>query len=185
VQQNPEVFTFTVYRESYVKRGTDWIPDALRKVALPHHMILPEQPAIPGQKTVPFWLDLWTPATAKPGRVRVEALLQVGDRWIVYPMEVRVNAAVAVPVKWSLGPVPPVSEPADASASGPWKSYACGSPETGPAAPLSVRQLIRRNALQDVTLARARGGLVPHDWCKPAERTGPEWYLGFRNALLK
>jgi hypothetical protein len=168
IQQNPEQLKPTVYKEMFAHG----IPDVLEPVGLPVMILLPESDSPKGQTTEVFWLDLWVPPETPVGRMRCDALLNVGAEWIVAPMEVRIVHAVVRKVHAPSGRYPPVSARADA--------FACKSGQERAAA-LSIRRFIRRDAAQDQALAG-------HSLCDHAERPrelGPEWYLRARDALLK
>jgi hypothetical protein len=152
IQQNPENrFRPTVYREQYARAGKEWIPDGLQRVTTPCFLILPDSATgVRGQTTQSYWLDLWVPPNAPVERVRVQALAKIGERWLVYPLEIRVMAArLATPAAGSIkspARAQPLLEPAAAA-----YSYAlCGGPPA--AASLSVRRLLQRNAARDLTL---------------------------------
>ncbi|MBM3774215.1 MAG: hypothetical protein FJW37_03545 [Acidobacteria bacterium] len=180
LQQNPgNAFGITVYRESHVKVGDSWIPDRLRKIKLPYLILLPDG-EIPGETTATFWLDLWTPAGAPTGRVRVEALIQAGGRWVVYPLEARVASTTAPALRSPAGLAPGIAERSDAPVFAAW----CGAAEEHGEA-LTARQLVRRNALQDVALARQRNEVIPPAWCSGPKPAGAEWYLPVRDRLIR
>ncbi len=175
VQQNPEFFEVKVYKERYTQIGSEWVPDKLEPVAMPVPLTLPDpQAPVPGQKVLTLWLDLWVPEKTPAGRMRVQADLKVGDRWIIYPMEVRVMEAVVPKVEWRPGRVARITARVDASL--------CARNSGNPAPPDTIRQLIRRNALQDLALARSLGTSAVV--CQPP---GPnaEWYLRPRDQLLR
>src|SRR5437870_9495826 len=80
-----------------------------------------------------LWMDLWVARDAPVRRVKIEPQLNVGNDWIVYPMEVRVVDAT-VP-----DPLPNATV----------RSFLCGGkPEPAPAPALRVR-----NLQQDASLA--------------------------------
>jgi hypothetical protein len=175
VQQNPEFFEIKVYRERYTRIGETWVPDRLEPVTIPASVALPDpNEPIPGQKTLSFWLDFRVPEKTPAGRMRTQAVLKAGEQWIVYPMEVRVMEATVPKVDWHPARVARITARADASL--------CAG-NTGEEAPAeTVRQMIRRNAVQDAALARSLG--VPAGAC---EAPGPdaEWYLHVRDKLLQ
>jgi hypothetical protein len=203
VQSNPEqAFQITLYKELFTKSGADWIPDALEQVTLPALGSLPYLPApIPDQTTVTYWMDLWAPADSVVQRVRVEVLLKIGEGWVLYPMEVRVLPIVVPNIDWTRRSLPPMDARSDAPAAGPLRSYLCNGKESGNDRSLNVRQLIRRNALQDSALAKSietkygRPALVKEifevtgkNWCRSPltpEQLGPEWYLKVRDLLYQ
>lgn len=167
-QQNPERLKPAVYRELF-RHG---IPDTLEPVSLPQLVLLPQEAEVKGQTTVVFWLDLWVPAETPVGRMRCDVLLGAGSEWFVAPMEVRIMPAVAHKPRPVTGRFPPVTARSDA--------FACTS--GAEAAPeFNIRRFIRRDALQDETLA---GQSLCRHAQRPAE-LGPEWYLRARDAVLR
>jgi len=206
VQTNPpDVFQISLYQELYVKTGAGWIPDALEPAKVPAFGTLPYLPSpIPKQNTLSYWLDLWVPANTPVQRVRLEVLMKVGRGWVMYPMEVRVLAAVAPSVPDHHAALPPATARADASVVGPFRSFLCNARETGRSERLSTRGLIHRNALQDMALAQSldaanqgdvravilgRIGLTGRSrWCKSQFAAGEletEWFLRLRDLIYR
>ena len=188
VQQNPELFEVTAYKEVFVKTAQGWIPDRLEPVKLPHLILLPDpERPIAKQTTVVVWLDVRVPARAPVGRMRFQTLLKSGDRWLVSPMEVRVMEPAVVGIRNGRGPLPPVTAPADAALRRVLRTRLCNVPALGRAEQgLTVRALIRRNALQDLAIA----GLSQYDLRTPvcgggAEAAGAEWWLPVRRVLYR
>ena len=80
---------------------------------------------------------------------------------------------------------------------GPLRAYLCGEPEEGRDDELSLRHFIRRNAAEDVALARQKNagatllrGLAtePVSFCTAESLKsdyGPEWLLRGRDALYR
>ena len=190
-QQNPDQLKVTLYKERFVKTAGGWMPDALEKIAKsPATVLLPEfDSPIPGQNTVVYWLDIWVPPTVPTGRMRFEVLLKSGDLWTVYPMEFRIMQATVPPSFGKPGPVPAVTARADAALLGLLRRRLCGAPASGRPAPLTLRDLLRRNAMQDLALAAdlkqafAHAGIDPASICESAPP--PEWWLKVRYALLQ
>jgi hypothetical protein len=186
IQQNPEIFEPTVYRELFVETPRGWIPDALQLVKLPHLMTLPDAGGPPGQTTQVFWIDLWIPPETPVQRVRVEAVIAVGDRWLQHPLEVRVMQATVGKHAWSERAVPPVTERIDSAAMGPLAGFLKNIPEARVAQPgITVRQLIRRDVLQDLTLANPSDKPAIEKLMQEAPSRGPEWYLRVRDMLYR
>ncbi len=205
--QNPEgALKLTVYKERHVRRGNAWVPDVLERALLPYESAAQLPGAgIPDQATTTFLLDLFVPPEARVGRMRLEAQLNVGERWVIYPLEVRIMPAVVPKYPRTAEALAPVEAPADQSAAAPWRAYLCGSGERGSGGELTVRKLIRRNAQQDVALARslearlgrdavaaqvarAAGASDARAWCEASPAPGPlgaEWYLRVRDFLLR
>ena len=206
VQTNPaNVFEISLYEELYVKTSEGWIPDALEPTKLPAFGTLPYLPLpIPGQNTVSYWLDVWVPKETPVQRVRIEVLLKIGQGWVMYPMEARVTPAVVPSVEADSAALPPATSRADASVLSPFRNFICGGHESRREERLSVRQLIHRNAVQDIALARSleaakRGDLRSEilkrlglgeraAWCKAptsAGDLGTEWFLRLRDLLYR
>lgn len=209
IAQNPENTAQAVlYREIYTKVGETWIPDRVEPVRLPYTgtVALPDRP-IPGQTVQSFWLDVNVPAKAPPVRFRLEVQLNMGDAWVISPLEVRVQQASYPALGEMKSGVAPIDAPADATADAVLHEYLCAAPVPGKSEnEVTVRQMIRRNAVQDVALARslepsrtrqilqqsivwAAGftNLTPAAWCKAWKRpegAGAEWYLKVRGYLL-
>lgn len=182
IAQNPEnTFEATAYREVH----DGGVPDRLEPVNLP----IEATAKTPVQV---YWLDLWAPLQTPQTRIRVEAQLHVDGHWSIFPMEVRVMKVTVPPAESGAAVLPGLTDPADSSAHGPWKAAICGARET-PAfdSPPTIRSLIRRNALQDVALARGLGSLSGDwraIWCgEKIDRgeDGPEWYLALRRRLYR
>ncbi|MCS6951978.1 MAG: hypothetical protein RMK57_00980 [Bryobacterales bacterium] len=205
VGQNPEgAFGVSLYKQRYARRDRTWIPEELEPVQLPFAGTLPER-HIPQQTAQAFWLDLWIPARATPGRVRVEVQMHVNGRWLIYPMEVRVmSATVFSPPKVlpfeALG-----LRPADLPARRALIEYVCGARPSLQGTPSTVGAFLYRNARQDLALARLlESGSSPNafltqilrvtgassvaSWCAAPSfpENSPEWYLrAVRDFLLR
>jgi hypothetical protein len=182
-----------LYKEHFAKTGGGWIPDALSEVhRLPDFGAMPDPDEdIPGQNTRVYLLDVWIPPGAEPGRFRLEAQLKVGT-WIVRPMEVRVIPALVPDGAGGREPgrtvaLPRVEEGADAAAAVVLKDYIAArgrgfSPT--PVQTLTVRDIIRRNAMQDVALAGSPEALEKLRKSLPSRKTlGAEWYLRIRDLV--
>jgi hypothetical protein len=143
---------------------------------------------IPGQNTRVYLLDVWIPPEAKPGRFRLEAQLKVGY-WIVRPMEVRVIPARIPDGSGGQEPgrkitLPRVEEGADAAAAAVLNDYISGAFSPTTAEPLTVREIIRRNAIQDMALAGSPEALEKLRKGLPSRKTlGAEWYLRIRDLV--
>ena len=156
---------------------------------------------VPGQTVVVVWLDLWVAADAPVRRTRFELQLHAGGQWIVYPMELRIVAPVVPAAHGPLEALAPVEAPAARIAAGPLRAYVCGAVRGGEEGPLTVRGLIRRNARQDMALARSLGRATLPDeilealgaasrekWCQAPSgppQLGAEWYLRVRDFLYR
>lgn len=206
--QNPEgTLQITVYKEVYAKRGAAWIPDGLERLSISKDGLVSDPgPRLPGQTTLLYWLDLWVPPATPVERVRLEAQLNVGDSWVIYAMEIRVEEPVLPAVVGPADTLGPVDAPADASARGPLRGYLCGTFKSEAQGPLTIRRLVRRNARQDMALARlieSKAGrnvltagllrlLAPgaelKAWCEAPlfpQDQGAEWYLRVRDFLYR
>ena len=187
IAQNPDgVVAATLYQEEYVKQGDEWVPDKAKPVALPVAATLGE-----GQKTQSYLLDVWVPESAPVGRFRLEVQVNANDRWLIYPLEVRVSQAM-VPAKATTAAAP--------------RDYVCGPPATPRPSPDLTRAagFVGRNIAQDLMLARVRESAEPRDqiigallraggWNSTAEFCGSqipaprgvEWWLRARDYLLQ
>jgi hypothetical protein len=188
IQTNPiNACRVALYKEQFTQTAAGWIPDALVPITrLPHFGAMPDLAAmIPGQTTRAYLLDVWVPPDARPPGFRLEVLLKTAD-WIVWPMEVRV-LTVAVPSvsDGTARPLPPIERSADTAARAPVEDYLAGRSESLRIGPDTVRAVIRRNAAQDMALARQ----VDRDELKKlwqaAHPAGAEWYLRIRDWIYK
>jgi hypothetical protein len=211
IGENPEsIVQVTLYREIPVKTGAKWIPDKLDRVALPAtgYVPLPNSGA-PETSVLTYWMDLWVPAHAPVRRIRVEAQLNVGSDWIIYPLEVRIMSALVPPPSAGTGTLPPLLATSAEAAFGVLQGYLCGKNDKLVQEASTVRELIRRNAGQDVALARrlepalgkeaVETSLAPllgapdaKTWCTarasaPAttDKYDPETYLKIRDYLIR
>jgi hypothetical protein len=118
-------------------------------------------------------------------------LIKVGT-WIVAPMEVRImQATVPSPPKITHAPLPELDEPADSAALHALTAHFIGTTEWSGDTVLTVRDVLRRNAQQDMLLAHSRRS--PLLWFRTADHfanrwgvfpTGAEWYLRIRDLLI-
>lgn len=189
--QNPERLQLKLYREHADASGT---MELLEPVKLSVNATAGRTPDI-------YLLEVFVPANAAAGRVRVEAQLNDGYHWVIYPLEARVFAGIVPAFPATGARFPAVTESSAETARRAFREYACG--ETPAAAPVvrGVRASIRRNALQDVALARMleqKMGREPllaklteragGNLCGPApieSPFGPEWYLRIRDFLFR
>lgn len=206
VVTNPEkVFQITVYKEMYTRHGGTWIPDLLLEVSTPYTSHLPDRyHGLANQTAESFLVDVWTPRETPPGRMKIDAQLNVDGRWVIYPMEVRVSDAVIPDAPLRPGRLPPLEARSDAAVLGPVRDYLCGASETDGDGLLTVRRLIRRNAMEAMAGARAleaergkeevargflRGlGIDRAGFCALERITsplGPEWFLRGRDYLYR
>jgi hypothetical protein len=187
-----------LYKEHFVATLAGWIPDPLVEIErLPDFGVMPDpDEKIEGQNTRLYLLDLWIPPDADVARFRVEVQLKVGI-WTVVPMEVRVLEAripeiVRGPDVARFPTLPPVEGAADASAMQVLADYFTGTRPQLFGRPATLREIIRRNAEQDVALA---GSLDPRvggadalmrrflGLCFAPRILGAETYLRIRDFL--
>jgi hypothetical protein len=179
-----------LYKEHFVKTRAGWIPDTLAGVhRLPDFGAMPDPDEdIPGQNTRVYLLDVWIPPEANPGRFRLEAQLKVGY-WIVRPMEVRVTTALVPNGSTGREPgqaaaLPRIEEGADAAAAAVLNNYISGGFSPTRVQPLTVRDIIRRNAIQDMALAGSPEALEKRRKGLPSRKIlGAEWYLRIRDLV--
>lgn len=181
-----------IYREHYRRCGDDYCPDYLTEQKSGSFGAMPESVhEIPNQNTRCYLLDIYVPPDIPPRRVRIEALLKIGI-WMVAPMEVRVIAA-SVPDTNTLprkGDVADLEAPASATAQRQLLRFVNGEPPEMPPAILSVRDVIQRNAAEDMLLARSLGVKGPElKWLAwtpfTFPQTGAEWYLRVRDFIYR
>jgi hypothetical protein len=193
-----------LYKERFTRTKNGWVPDALSEIRrLPDFGVVPDpDEQVPEQTARLYLLDVWIPPDAEVGRFRLEVQLKVGY-FIVRPLEIRVTPARVPgnsktpgnPKTVETASLPGIEEPADASAAGPLAAYIAGKPEMPEAHPPTVRGMIRRNAVQDMSIAATldRGVAGPeairkrrgewHAKAGPPESLGAEWYLRIRDSL--
>jgi hypothetical protein len=199
-----------LYKERFTKTKDGWAPDALSEVhRLPDFGVVPDpDEQVPEQTARLYLLDVWIPPDAEVGRFRLEVQLKVGY-FVVRPLEIRVTPARVPgnsktagnprtpgnPKTAETASLPGIEEPADASTAGPVADYIAGKPEMPEAHSLTVRGMIRRNAIQDMSIAATldRGVAGPDairkrrdEWqakAGPPESLGAEWYLRIRDSL--
>ncbi len=206
--QNPEkAVDATVYRQIYLNKDRHWIPDALEKIQLYDTGAFPQvAPQVPGQTTMTFWVDLWVRPDAPVRRTRLEFQLKAGEDWTIYPLELRIQAPLVAEPQGRLELLPPIEAPASEAAAAVLRAYVCGAGPDGGEGGLTIRRMIRRNARQDMALARSlepayrHAGLVANlldsfgggsdtgSWCKKGTaraELGAEWYLRVRDYIYK
>jgi hypothetical protein len=148
---------------------------------------------IEGQTTRLYLLDLWIPPDADVDRFRLEVQVKVAD-WIIRPMEVRVLPArvpdIPAAPQGAAPVLPPVEAGADRATIAAIADHLAGVPPRALGKPATLREVIRRNAVQDMALGRTLQpwgagpeGLVRNVatlWLFP-RILGSEWYLRVRD----
>jgi hypothetical protein len=183
-----------LYKEHFVKTRDGFAPDTLTELhRLPDFGAVPDpDDRIEGQTTRLYLLDLWVPPGAPVARFRVEVQVKMGT-WTVRPMEVRVTP-LRVPELPAAADTPTalVDAPADATVLQAMGEYFAGATPAPPRELRTVRDVIRRNAAQDMALAPSLG---PAELMRRAlalfdanvrfvpRLLGAEWYLRIRDAL--
>jgi hypothetical protein len=197
----PDILQIKLYREYFSPCGDDYCPDWLAEQNTPAFGAIPEfrqdlaRPAMDRQTTRCYLLDIWAPPGTPPRRVRVEALLKTGA-WLVAPLEVRI---VAPMVPEPGGPqifaenIASVDEPSSATAEIQLLRYLARLPVQWPTQTLRVRDIIQRNAAEDMLLARSLEvnekpfpylNLISW-WPSVYPDPGAEWYLKVRDFLYR
>ncbi len=189
----PDILELKLYREHFVPCGSSYCPDWLTPVNSPSFGAIPESIfEMRGQNTRCYLLDIRAPSDTPPRRVRVEALLKVGT-WLVAPMEVRI-VAPTVPDQpmIQIENQAPVEASSSATAQIQLLRYLNGLPPETPGRILTVRDIIQRNAAEDMLLARSFGKplafpemnlLSLQPFALP--ELGAEWYLRIRDFLYR
>lgn len=191
----------SLYRERFTQTANGWIPDRLTELhQLPDFGTMPDpEDNVPGQTTRAYLLDIWIPPDATPGRFRLEVQLKVAE-WIIRPLEIRVEEPTvpAVPAVPALSEarrvepsLPPIDSPADASAVAALRSSIHGETLPPSPPPANVRGFLRRNALQDLSLAadpvtvqRRALELLKMNSMFSTRPLGAEWWLRVRDFLI-
>ncbi len=159
--QNPEnAVRVTAYREVYARSGAEWIPDGLELIPVPFESKIGGGD-VSDQTAQSFWVDVFVRRDMPVRRMKIEVQVYMDGTWIRYPMEARiVRAALGNAVVPGVSGVGDLAQPSATSAIAGWVEALCGSGETKTSAePLTIRNLIARNAAQDVRFA---AGMVPH-----------------------
>jgi hypothetical protein len=201
VATNPlDACRVALYKEHFVKTSQGWVPDTLVEVnRLPDFGTMPDpDDGIEGQNTRLYLLELWAPPNAEVARFRLEVQLKVAD-WTVRPMELRVMEARVPDIAAATRPtvLPSIEQGADAAALDAVREYLAGVPLRTDPHPLTLRGIIRRNAVQDMALAGSLGreiagkdaidrrviGLLRTNYWFPPRLFGAEWYLRLRDFL--
>lgn len=191
-QSPSEIVQIKIYREHFVPCGEDFCPDWLTEQHLPSFGAMPESIyRLPGQTTRCYLLDIWIPPDVPPRRVRVEALLKVGY-WLVAPMEVRVIAPTVPSTKGLpvVEDIAPLEARSSDTAQRQLLRYVNGLPPELPPGIIRVRDILQRNAAEDMLVARTSGfggpqlnTLAWYPFVFP--QTGGEWYLRARDLIYR
>ncbi len=200
---NPgKIIETNLYKEEFTRVGDQWFPDELTSVRRPAFGSMPDAAAgIPGQTTRCYLLDIWVPPDAPVQRVRVEVLLKIGV-WYVAPMEVRIVDAQVPRHSETPGTfdphLPAIDEPSDLPALDCLANYLLGGAQTWNGGNTNIREVIRRDAEQDMAIARlharvpqplwslAEDGILQSWMRTPAFNwSGAEWYLRVRDWIYR
>lgn len=195
---NPEdAIKPTLYLEKHLANGE---PSELEEVKK-----LPFNGKIPESGALNFLLDMWVNGDATVQRVKVEPQLWVPDRWIVYPMEVRILEAIVPKHVYQLAKLPEPGFRSDGVIYPRMRELLCGGSIASGAKLHSptVLSLLDRNIAQDMALGRRlskasvaqvflrpTGNAQAEDWCKSAqgrvlEALPTEWFLRVRDILYR
>lgn len=173
-----------LFRQHFSPVANSWIPDRLEEIhRLPEFNAMPDpDQKVPGQTTSLYLLDLSIPPATKLAGFRLEVQLKIGT-WIVRPLEIRILPFVipdAPPP--SPGPVAPLSAPSSATADLALAEALASRTPGWDGSLATVRDLIRRNIVQDLRLAPNPAALQTLHAALPPH-AGPESYLRLRSAL--
>jgi hypothetical protein len=140
---NPE----TIVQHKVYREGPE--PDRLTEVALPAGGSMAEG------RADAYLVDIFVPAHSGVRRVRVEAQLNVGDDWIIAPLELRLQQASIPAVAKGAGSMAAVEANVADTAYSVLRGFVCGRTEPFRHGAPGVREFVRRNAVQDIALAAA------------------------------
>jgi hypothetical protein len=198
----PDVLEIRLYREHFVPCGEGYCPDWLTPQNSPSFGAIPESLIdLPQQTSRSYLLDIWARPDTPPRRVRVEALLKVGT-WQVAPMEVRIVAPTVPdqPAAIVAEDQAPVEAPSSTTARIQLLRYLDGLPPETPGRILTIRDIIQRNAAEDMVLARSLAAGTPSKAAPGLAfpemnlmsmqpfvypELGAEWYLRIRDFLYR
>jgi len=184
-----------LYKEHFVRTASGWIPDRLTEVhRLPDFGVMPDpDDGVEGQTTRLYLLDLWLPPNADVARFRLEVQLKMAD-WTVRPMEVRVTSPRVPELPAGNGSaLPGIEQPSDAAAVQSLADFLAGRPMGLPEGRGTIRDILRRNAVQDIALFQAmdRAALVARAldlWrvnsVFSTRPWGAEWWLKLRDWIF-
>ena len=185
----PGIVSIRLYREHFMRCGMEWCPDWLTEQNSPTFGAMPESIRDnPAQTARCYLMDIWVPPDVPPRRVRIEALLKTGI-WMVAPMELRVIEAIVphyAPV-FAREDTASVEEPSSTTALRQLQRYLLSLPPEMPAQILRIRDVIQRNAAEDMLIARAGHLRSPElnfaAWS--IHDQGAEWYLRVRDLIYR
>lgn len=191
-QSPSDTVEIKVYREHFVPCGQDYCPDWLTEQRMPSFGAIPEsRERMPEQTTRVYLFDIRVPPDVPPRRVRVEALLKVGY-WLVAPMELRVIAPVLPDTSGleRVEDIAPLEARSSDTAQRQLIRYVNGLPPEYPRGILRVRDILQRNAAEDMLLAKSMGFQTPQLnlmlWTPFVfPQTGAEWYLRVRDLIYR
>jgi len=201
VATNPlDACRVALYKEHFARTQDGWIPDRLTEVhRLPDFGTMPDpDDGIEGQNTRVYLLDLWIPPGTGVGRFRLEVQLKVAS-WTIRPLEVRVvEARIPDLPKRDSGKLASMEQGADTPALAALAAYLSGKAPAAGWQPLTVRDIVRRNAAQDMALAASLDAksAVPAELERRVtdlltvnarfspRPLGAEWYLKIRDFLF-
>jgi hypothetical protein len=182
----------SLYKEHFVKTASGWIPDKLTEVQrLPDFGVMPDpDDGVEGQNTRVYLVDLWLPPDADIARFRLEVQLKTAG-WAIRPMEVRVMEARFPNVPTGPQPaLPAIDCGADAIAASVLGVRAAGEALKMPPPGLTLRNILLRNAVQDLSLARVERTFMQRvlDLFRANSTLSPrpfgaEWWLKVRDRL--
>jgi hypothetical protein len=200
----PDILQVKFYREYFTPCGEDFCADWLVEQKSPSFGVIPEyrrdvaRPAMDKQTTRCYLLDIWAPPNTPPRRVRVEALLKAGA-WQVAPLEVRVESAMVPDIRnvphLVAEDIAPIDAPSSTTAEIQLLRYLSGLAPELPVQTMRVRDVIQRNAAEDVLLARSYKASREAEplpglnllswWPLLYPQVGAEWYLKVRDFLYR
>ncbi len=198
----PDIVQWKLYREYFSPCGNDYCPDWLAPQNTPSFGAIPESfhnpvhPAMDGQTSRCYLLDIFAPAGTPPRRVRVEALIKTGI-WKVAPLEIRIMQPIvpdADSTRVYASNIAPIDAPASATAQIQLLRFLAGEPVQFPHGLARTRDVIQRNAAEDILVARSLQeranppfpALNLLAWSPLAfPELGAEWYLKVRDFLYR
>lgn len=173
-----------LFRQHFTPIAASWIPDRLEEIhRLPEFNVMPDpDQKVPGQTTSLYLLDLSIPSATELTGFRFEVQLKLGT-WTIRPLEVRL-LPFAIPDARppSPGSIAPLTAPSSATADLAVADALAGRTPGWDGSLATVRDLIRRNIVQDLRLSPNLATLQKLHAALPLD-AGPEAYLRLRSGL--
>ncbi len=173
-----------LFRQHFSPVDSSWIPDRLEEIhRLPEFNVMPDpDQKVRGQTTSLYLLDLSIPRATGLAGFRLEVQLKIGT-WMIRPLEIRILPfAVPDAPPPSPGSIAPLAAASSATADLAVAEAVAGRTPGWDGSLSTVRDVIRRNIVQDLRLSPDSASVRKLHAALPAD-AGPEAYLRLRSDL--